>query len=55
MTKEQIIIELLKSLNMGNSCWYADRVAMAIFQYEQLVKKGIVKEEPVSKDPEKIL
>lgn len=44
MTKVQIIVELLKSLNAGNSGYPQDRVRYAIEQYHELVKKGIVKE-----------
>lgn len=42
-TKDQIIYELLLSLNEGN-CGYVDsRVDYAVQQYEQLRKKGIVR------------
>jgi len=45
MQKEEVIIELLKSLNMGNSGYAVDRVNQAITQYYQLVERGIIKEE----------
>ena len=45
MNKAEIILELVKSLNMGNTCYYSDRVAMAIQQYDELVKRGIIKED----------
>lgn len=44
-TREEVIFELVKSLNMGDS-YYArgdtNRVTLAEEQYEQMVKKGIV-------------
>lgn len=46
-TKEEIIYELLLSLNTGNS-FYAqgeqDRIWFAEYQYKKLVKEGIVQE-----------
>lgn len=46
-TKEEIIFELVKSLNMGDSYYVredGDRVTMAEEQYEKMVKKGIIVE-----------
>ena len=43
-TKEEIIYELLLSLNNGDSGYIDRRVDYAIQQYEQLVKAGIIKE-----------
>ena len=45
MVKEEIILQLVCSLNAGDSGYINDRVRYAIEQYEQLVKKGIIKEE----------
>ena len=45
MTKEEIILQLVLSLNRGNSGGAYDRVGFAVRQYEQLVERGIVKEE----------
>lgn len=45
MTKEELIIHLLISLNKGNCGTIADRPYYAIEQYERLVKKGIIVEE----------
>jgi hypothetical protein len=45
MTKEEIILKLLFSLNAGNSGYIDDRVVYAIEQYERLVKEGIIVEE----------
>jgi hypothetical protein len=44
MTKQEIIMKLLISLNQGNSGYIVDRVQYATEQYEKLVKKGIIKE-----------
>ena len=44
-TKEEIIYELLLSLNKGNNGYYADRVYAAIYQYNQLVTENIIVEE----------
>lgn len=43
-TKEELILELLLSLNKGNSGYITDRVSHVIFQYEKLVEAGIIKE-----------
>lgn len=43
-TKEEIIYELLLSLNHGCDGYSARRVDYAIEQYEQLIQKGIVRE-----------
>lgn len=48
MKKEKIILELLKSLNMGDSGYIyptTNRIDYAIEQYNILVEKGIIKEE----------
>lgn len=46
-TREEIIYELLLSLNQGK-CSYDfqanQRIDLAIAQYDELVKKGIIKE-----------
>lgn len=52
-TKEEIIYELLLSLNQGDSYYVlgdncSPRVDVAIAQYEYLVKKGIVTEQKQS-------
>lgn len=44
-TKEQIIYELLISMNNGDNACYDDRLQYAMKQYEQLVKNKIVVEE----------
>lgn len=41
--KQTIIIELVKSLNAGNTSYSQDRVKIAIQQYNQLVDYEIVK------------
>ncbi len=41
-TREEIIYELVLSLNNGNVCYTNDRVMIAIDQYDELVKNGIV-------------
>ena len=40
--KEEVILRLLESLNVRNSCMYDDRLHQAIYQYEQLVKQVII-------------
>ena len=45
MTKEEIILQLVLSLNRGNSGGAYDRVGYAVRQYEQLVERGIIKED----------
>ncbi len=45
MTKEEIILKLVLSLNRGNCGTIADRPYYAIEQYERLVRAGIIKEE----------
>lgn len=42
-TKEEIIYELLLSLNRGNSGCASDRVHEAINQYQKLVRAEIIK------------
>ena len=44
MTKEEIILKLVCSLNNGSSGYVQDRVQYAVAQYNELVKKGIIKE-----------
>ena len=44
-TKEEIIYEILLSLNNGNSGYIDERVKYAIKQYEQLVEQKIIKED----------
>ena len=51
MTKEELIINLLISLNKGDCGTIADRPYYAIEQYERLVKKGIIVEEVESVKP----
>ena len=41
MNKEEIIMQLLISLNQGDSGYISDRVRYATEQYEQLRKNGI--------------
>lgn len=43
-TKEEIIYEMVLSLNQGNCRYAEDRVEIAMAQYEELVKEEIVKE-----------
>lgn len=45
MTKEEIVLQLVCSLNTGDSGYISDRVRYAIEQYGQLVKKGVIKED----------
>lgn len=44
-TREEIIYELVLSLNNGNSSYVNDRVELAIDQYDKLVEKDIIKED----------
>lgn len=44
MTKEEIILKLVLSLNAGDSYYVNQRVDVAIEQYEKLVKKGVIKD-----------
>lgn len=44
-TKAKIILDLLLSLNKGDTCSVDVRVRCAIKQYEQLVEAGIITEE----------
>ena len=46
-TKEQIIYELLLSLNRGNTGFADNRPLYAIEQYYELIKQGIIKEHEV--------
>jgi hypothetical protein len=55
MSKEEIILDLVKSLNMGNSCSYDDRVNIAISQYDQMVRLGVIcthKRQAIPPNPE---
>ena len=45
MTKQEVILRLVESLNRGNSGGAYDRVSYAIAQYDRLVAAGIIKEE----------
>lgn len=45
MTKEEIILRLVLSLNRGDSMSAELRVAMAERQYNQMVELGILKED----------
>lgn len=45
MTKEEIILQLVLSLNRGDSGGALDRVRYATIQYEQMVERGIIKKE----------
>ena len=45
MCKEEIILRLLESLNREGCDYVLNRVGHAIMQYEQLVEKGIIKEQ----------
>lgn len=42
MTKNEIIFEILKSLNNGNSGPTDTRIALAVSQYEELKEKGLL-------------
>ena len=45
MTKEEIILQLVLSLNRGDSMSAEIRVGMAERQYNQMVARGIIKED----------
>lgn len=45
LTKADIILDLVLSLNRGDCGSIADRPYYAIEQYRRLVEKGIIKEE----------
>ena len=45
LTKADIILDLVMSLNRGDSGGVYDRVKFAIKQYEALVEHGIIEEE----------
>jgi hypothetical protein len=45
MTKEEIIVKLVCSLNIGNSGYIGERVRYATEQYNNLVAQGIILEE----------
>jgi hypothetical protein len=45
MTKEEIILQLVLSLNRGNTGGVYDRVGFAIAQYDRLVAAGVIKED----------
>lgn len=42
-SKEEIVYELLISLNKGNSGYAGERVQAALDQYNKLVRAGIIK------------
>ncbi len=44
-TKAEVILDLVLSMNKGNSGYSNDRVADACYQYQQLVRAGIIEEE----------
>ena len=43
-TREEIIYELVLSLNNGNNSYIGDRVEIAIRQYDEFVRHGVIKE-----------
>ena len=45
LTKADIILDLVLSLNKGDSYYVDKRVETAIEQYDKLVKLGVIKEE----------
>ena len=45
MTKQEVILRLVESLNRGNSGGAYDRVSYAVHQYEQMVERGIFSKE----------
>ena len=45
MTKQEVILRLVESLNRGNSGGACDRVRYALAQYNQLVEAGIFRKE----------
>ena len=44
-TKAEVILDLIMSLNKGNSGYVDERVRYACEQYNTLVKNGIIEEE----------
>lgn len=42
-TKEEIIYELVLSLNNGNCCYANERVKIAVSQFNELVDNGYIK------------
>lgn len=44
-SREEIIYELLLSLNQGDSGYYDERVGIAISQYNALIHKGVLPDE----------
>ena len=52
MSKEELIIQLLISLNQGNSGYIQDRVRYAIEQYDELVREGIISKPLTRKEKE---
>ena len=46
LTKADIILDLVLSLNRGNSGGVYDRVDFAVKQYESLVRHGVIQEDP---------
>ena len=43
-TREEIIYELVLSLNNGNCSYIGDRVEIAIRQYDEFVRCGVIKD-----------
>lgn len=43
-TREEVIYELVLSLNNGNCSYIGDRVEIAIRQYDEFVRHGVIKE-----------
>ena len=43
-TREEIIYELVLSLNNGDCSYIGDRVEIAIRQYDEFVRCGVIKE-----------
>lgn len=50
-TKAEVIVELVLSMNRGNSGYINGRVDDAICQYRQLVRAGIIEENPHHREP----
>jgi len=42
MSKLDLVVELVKSLNQGNSGNADERVEMALYQYNQIEKEGLI-------------
>lgn len=52
MSRQDIIIELVMSLNKGDTMTHKDRVNIAILQYNQMVDAGIIAGQPICIDHE---